>query len=59
MLRKIFLEDGRIVGFRLTGDTRATGVYRSLMLRGVDVRPLRDKLLSPGFSVAQQLTALA
>ena len=47
MLRKVFLSDGRIVGFRLVGDIRGAGVLRSLMLRGVDVRPFRDRLLDP------------
>jgi len=47
VLRKLFLTDGRIVGFRLAGDIRAAGVYRSLMLRRVDVTPFRDHLLDP------------
>jgi len=46
-LRKVFLTDGRIVGFRLVGEIRGAGVLRSLMLRGVDVRPFRDRLLDP------------
>jgi NAD(P)H-nitrite reductase large subunit len=45
VLRKVFLDDGRIVGFRLAGDIGCAGVYRSLMLRGVDVSPFRDRLL--------------
>ncbi len=47
VLRKIFLEEGRVVGFRLAGDIRGAGVYRSLMLRGVDVSPFKDHLLDP------------
>jgi len=46
-LRKVFLSDGRIVGFRLVGDIRGAGVLRSLMLRRVDVRPFRHRLLDP------------
>jgi NAD(P)H-nitrite reductase large subunit len=46
-LRKVFLRDGRITGFRLVEDIRGAGVYRSLMLRGVDVGPFRDRLLDP------------
>jgi len=46
-LRKLFLNDGRIVGFRLVGNVRGAGVYRSLMLRGVDVRAFRERLLDP------------
>jgi NADPH-dependent 2,4-dienoyl-CoA reductase/sulfur reductase-like enzyme len=51
-LRKIFLSGGRIVGFRLAGDVRAAGVYRSLMLRGTDVTRFRPNLLDPRFGVA-------
>jgi NAD(P)H-nitrite reductase large subunit len=44
-LRKLYLEDGRIVGYSLAGNIRAAGVYRSLMLRRADVRPYRRQLL--------------
>jgi NAD(P)H-nitrite reductase large subunit len=47
VLRKVFLSNGRIVGIRLVGDIRGAGVYRSLMLRGVDVTPFRHHLLDP------------
>jgi nitrite reductase (NADH) large subunit len=52
-LRKIFLNDGHIVGFRLAGDISAAGVYRSLMLRHTDVSALKSHLLSPRFGVGQ------
>ena len=52
-LRKIFLTDGHIVGFRLTGDISGAGVYRSLMLRRTDVTSMRSRLLSPRFGVGQ------
>ena len=48
-MRKINLTEGRIVGFRLAGDIRGAGVYRSLMLRRVDVSRYGDELLEPGF----------
>jgi NAD(P)H-nitrite reductase large subunit len=61
-LRQIVLDEGRIVGFRLVGDTRQAGLLRSLMLRRVDVRPLRDLLLDPrlgvGILVGQALTGV-
>jgi len=44
-LRKVYLDDGKIVGYSLAGDIRAAGVYRSLMLRRADVRPYRRQLL--------------
>jgi NADPH-dependent 2,4-dienoyl-CoA reductase/sulfur reductase-like enzyme len=55
-LRKIFLTDGRIVGFRLAGDIRAAGVYRSLMLRGEDITRFGDDLLNPRFGIGQMVT---
>ncbi len=48
-LRKIFLSDGRIVGFRLAGDISAAGVLRSLLLRRADVRSIGKRLLDPRF----------
>jgi nitrite reductase (NADH) large subunit len=51
-LRKLFLTDGRIVGFRLTGDIRAAGVYRSLMLRRENVTRFGKGLVAPGFGIA-------
>jgi len=44
-LRKLYLDDGRIVGYSLAGNIHAAGVYRSLMLRRTDVRPFRQQLL--------------
>ncbi len=51
-LRKLFLSDNRIVGFRLAGDISSSGVYRSLMLKRADVTPFRKRLVEPGFGVA-------
>lgn len=51
-LRKVFLDDGKIVGFRLTGDIGGAGVLRSLMLRRVDVSEWGDRLVDPTFGVA-------
>lgn len=45
-LRKIFLdEEDRIIGFRLVGDIRSAGVYRSLMLRRINITPFKQHLL--------------
>jgi NAD(P)H-nitrite reductase large subunit len=54
ILRKIVLEDGRIVGFQLAGDMQGAGVYRSLMLRSVDVGRLGARLLDAGYVIATQ-----
>ena len=60
VLRKVFIADRRITGFRLAGDIRGAGVYRALMLKSVDVTPYGRHLLDPGFgagSVALQAIA--
>jgi NAD(P)H-nitrite reductase large subunit len=51
-LRKFYLDDGRIQGFRFAGDIRGAGFYHSLMLRGEDVSRFKDKLTDPRFGVA-------
>ena len=51
-LRKVFLDDGRVVGFRLAGDVSAAGILRTLMLRGDPVRRYGPRLVEPGFSEA-------
>jgi NAD(P)H-nitrite reductase large subunit len=56
-LRKIFLNDGMIVGFRLAGDTRGAGTYRALMLRGTDVSRFGEDLLDPNFHLDWCLAA--
>jgi NAD(P)H-nitrite reductase large subunit len=50
-LRKLYLQDGRIVGFRLIGDVSAAGIYRGLMNRQADVTSFEDRLLTPGFGM--------
>jgi len=50
-LRKLYLQDGRIVGFRLAGDISAAGIYRTLMNKRVDVGPFRHRLLEPAFGM--------
>jgi NAD(P)H-nitrite reductase large subunit len=49
VLRKIYIEEGRITGFRLAGDIRGAGVYRRLMLQHTDVRPYGSRLIEPDF----------
>mgnify|MGYP000320194088 CR=1 FL=1 len=43
-LRKIFLDDGRIVGFRLAGDISGAGTYRGFsgtgFLAGAETKPI-------------------
>jgi nitrite reductase (NADH) large subunit len=51
ILRKLYLQDNHIVGFRLTGDLSAAGIYRTLMNKQVDVSRFKHRLLSPGFGM--------
>lgn len=50
-LRKIYLRDNRIIGFRLYGDISSAGIYRSLMNRQVDISTFKHRLLKPGFGM--------
>jgi nitrite reductase (NADH) large subunit len=51
VLRKLFLADDRIVGFRMAGDISAAGIYRTLMNKKINVSPFKHKLLSPKFGM--------
>jgi NAD(P)H-nitrite reductase large subunit len=59
-LRKVYLQAGRVVGFRLVGDVSSAGILRSLMNRREDVSRFRDRLLEPGFGMGyvEDLAAL-
>ena len=50
-LRKVYIKDDQIVGFRLAGDVSAGGILRSLMIRRSNVGPIKDRLLEPNFGV--------
>ncbi len=51
-LRSVYLRGGRVVGAQLAGDIRAAGVYRSLMMRRIDVGRYGQRLVEPGFGMA-------
>ncbi len=51
ILRKVFLQDDRIVGFRLAGDISSAGIYLSLMNRGENIAAFKTRLLEPGFGM--------
>lgn len=59
VLRKVWLVDGRVAGFRLTGDVTGSGLLRMLMLRGDDVRRYGDALAAPEFGVGRLVLAAA
>jgi nitrite reductase (NADH) large subunit len=54
-LRKVFVTGGRIVGFRLTGDVRAAGVLRTMMLRREDVGHLGPALTDPALGMGTRV----
>lgn len=58
-LRKIFLDHGQIVGYWLAGNIGGAGLYRSLMLRGIDVRRFGPELAEPGFGIGQLVSTTA
>ncbi len=51
VVRKIYVQDGCIVGFRLVGDIRAAGIYRTLMHKKVNVESIQARLLEPNFGI--------
>ena len=53
VLRKVFLTDGRVTGFRFTGEVSGGGVLRSFLLRGEDVRRFGRRLVMPGFGMSE------
>jgi NAD(P)H-nitrite reductase large subunit len=55
-LRKIILRDDRIVGFRLVGDIRFAGLYRSLMLQKENISTYKRYLLDDQFSAGWLLS---
>lgn len=50
-LRKIWIRDGKLVGFRLAGDINSAGIFLSLMRRSIDISSLKDQLLEPHFGM--------
>lgn len=48
-MRRIYLQENRIVGFQLIGDIKAAGILRALMNHGEVILPYKDRLLSPNF----------
>ena len=51
VLRKLYLQDDRIVGFRLTGDLSSAGIYRTLMNKKINTRFFKHRLLDPKFGM--------
>jgi nitrite reductase (NADH) large subunit len=50
-LRKVFIQDDQIAGYRLVGDLSAAGIFRSLMNKRVNVSQFKNRLLKPGFGM--------
>ncbi|MEW5870705.1 MAG: FAD-dependent oxidoreductase [Chloroflexota bacterium] len=47
--RRLYLKDGRLVGYQLVGDIGAAGALRTLLTRQEDVRRFKDRLLQASF----------
>ncbi|HED24617.1 MAG TPA: NAD(P)/FAD-dependent oxidoreductase [Firmicutes bacterium] len=52
VLRKLWVKNDRLVGFRLAGDVSGAGIYLSLMRRKARISSLRDILLDPRFGMS-------
>jgi nitrite reductase (NADH) large subunit len=48
-MRTLYLKDNRVIGFQLISDIKAAGILRALMIRGENIQPYKDRLLSPNF----------
>jgi NADPH-dependent 2,4-dienoyl-CoA reductase/sulfur reductase-like enzyme len=48
-LRTLYLQEDRLVGFQLVGDTRAAGSLHALMVKGSSVKAIKGRLLEAGF----------
>jgi NAD(P)H-nitrite reductase large subunit len=53
-MRKLFFRDGFLVGCRLVGDTRAAGVFRSLINKKRSVEAFGNRLTDPRFGIGIQ-----
>jgi NAD(P)H-nitrite reductase large subunit len=51
-LRSVYLRDSCVIGAQLAGDIRAAGVYRALMRRRSRVARFGQRLVEPGFGMA-------
>ncbi|GAG84041.1 unnamed protein product, partial [marine sediment metagenome] len=50
--RRIYLQNGVVVGYQLVGDIHAAGTLRTLLIRGENVSRYKDRLLEPNFGQA-------
>jgi nitrite reductase (NADH) large subunit len=53
MFKKLVLQDGKISGAVLLGDTRDARTLQQLIEKGVDVSAYESRLLDPGFDLAE------
>lgn len=51
VIRKLYVQDGCIVGFRLVGDITSAGIYRMLMNKRTPVESIKDRLLEADFGM--------
>lgn len=51
-LRKLWVKEGRLVGFRLAGDVSCAGLFLNLIRRAVDISAIKEILLTPNFNIS-------
>jgi NAD(P)H-nitrite reductase large subunit len=51
-IRSLYLRGDCVIGAQLAGDIRAAGVYRALMMRRAQVTHFGQRLVEPGFGMA-------
>ena len=51
VMRTLYLQEDRLVGFQLVGQIHAAGVLRTLMNTHRNLRDIKDRLLDPNFGV--------
>lgn len=49
--RVLFLRGGRLIGYVLFGEANSAGVLTALIRSGAEIEGLKDRMLSPGFTI--------
>jgi NAD(P)H-nitrite reductase large subunit len=48
-LRTVYVKDYQVVGFQMVGDIQSTGILRTLINRGQNIKKFKDQLLELTF----------
>ena len=55
---KVILQNGRMVGAILIGETDLEETFENLILNGIDLTPFKDDLLDPNIDIEDLLQTL-